>query len=140
MTNKPFIFRPNPDHFDLSLSVQAEVVCDCTVKCCKEMNWLKRVLGAKIPGVVIIQSSRFPSLGASHDLGGNLPSTLQGRTQRFHTWSASEKADSRVHRIKKKDPCTQELHIFFSGICLTKLYLLTNPAALPLVCHHPYHW
>lgn len=85
-----------------------------------EMNWLKRILGAEVPGVVVIQSRQFPSLGANHDLGDNQPSTLQGKTQRLHAWSGSQKADFRANKIKEKNVCVQDLPVYFSGICLAK--------------------
>lgn len=55
---------------------------------------LKIILGAKTPGVVVIQSGQFPSLGANHDPSGNEP-TLKDTTQRLRAWSASQKANFR---------------------------------------------
>lgn len=80
-TKHLFLASPCAGHSDLSLTVQVEDLCDHMVKQCKEAICLTIMLEAQAPGVVVIQSGQFPSLGANHDLSGNEPSTtLKERT------------------------------------------------------------
>lgn len=132
---------PSAGHSDMWLTVQVKDLCDDMVKWCKEVICLAIILEAQAPGVVVIQSGQFPSLGANHDLGGNEPSTtLKERTQRLCAWSASQKAAVSFlwkNWTEKGSMCNKSLFTYFNYIYLIKKwYLLASSATLFLVYHH----
>lgn len=74
-----FLVCPDPGHFDLSLPIQVEMFCDYS-EVIWENDLTENILRSKTPGVVVIQSGQFPSLGANHDPSGNETSTILKET------------------------------------------------------------
>lgn len=127
----PFLSRCNPGHFDLSLSLQAEVVCDCTVKCCRKWTGWREYWEQKSQAWLLfsqvsspVWELTWPGWVISHPL-------YRENHKDYMPAVVHRKLILEWTKLKKTDPCTQELPVYFSAICLIKIwYVLTNPAAL----------